>query len=166
LAIRLVCAAETFDEVADLDELVTAQALPQQVREAGMTMGRRLLTIGAASYPGPWIEQYRAGVLAGRLHAHPAIVWAVLARQLRLPQDTAVAAHLYATVISLAQNAVRGIPLGQNTGQRVIRGAQPWIHHAVEVSAGLDVEDLGAIAPGLEIAQMNHERQRARLFMS
>jgi urease accessory protein len=166
LAIRLVYAAEAFDEVADLDELVTAQALPRQVREAGMTMGRRLLVIGADSYPGPWIEQYRAGVQAGRLHAHPATVWAVLARHLGLHEDTAVAAHLYATVITLTQNAVRGIPLGQNTGQRVIRGAQPWIHRAVEVSAGLDGEDLGAIAPGLEIAQMNHERQRARLFMS
>jgi urease accessory protein len=166
LAIRLVYAAEVFDEVADLDELVTAQALPQQVREAGMTMGRRLLTIGADTYPGPWIEQYRAGVLAGRLHAHQATVWAVLAHQLGLVQEQAVAAHVYATVIALTQNAVRGIPLGQNAGQRVIRGAQPWVHHAVEISARLGGEDLGAIAPGLEIAQMNHERQRARLFMS
>jgi urease accessory protein len=166
LAIRLVCAAESFDELADLDELVTAQALPQQIREAGMTMGRRLLTIGVASYPGPWIEEYRTGVEQGRLHAHQATVWAVLARGLGVPPAQAVAGHLYATVISLTQNAVRGIPLGQNTGQRVIRGAQPWIHRAVEVSASLEVEDLGAIAPGLEIAQMNHERQRARLFMS
>jgi urease accessory protein len=166
LAVRLVYAADTFAQVADLDELVSAQALPQQVREAGMTMGRRLLTIGAASYPGPWIEEYRTGVDAGRLHTHPATVWAVLARGLGIPEEQAIAAHVYATVISLTQNAVRGIPLGQNAGQRVIHGAQPWVARAVEVSGGLDCEDLGAIAPGLEIAQMNHERQRARLFMS
>ena len=47
LAVRLVYAAENFDAVADLDELVTAQALPAQIREAGRTMGRRLLRTGA-----------------------------------------------------------------------------------------------------------------------
>jgi urease accessory protein UreF len=69
-------------------------------------------------------------------------------------------------VISLTQNAVRGVPLGQQAGQRVIRQAQDWVQHAVETSKQLDESDLGAIAPGLEIAQMRHEQQRARLFMS
>ena len=51
-------------------------------------------------------------------------------------------------------------------GQRVVRRAQEWVLRAVEVSRDLDPDDLGAIAPGLEIAQMRHERQRARMFMS
>jgi len=56
--------------------------------------------------------------------------------------------------------------LFRSAGQRIIRAAQDWTRRAVEVSRGLEREDLGAIAPGLEIAQMHHERQRARLFMS
>lgn len=166
LAIRLVYAARDFEQVADIDELATVQALPQQIRDGGVTMGRRLLRIGAASYPGPWVLAYQGAVDDGALQGHQAVVWAVLARHLGIEQDTAVAAHVYATAMSLTQNAVRGIPLGQNAGQRVIRAAQRWAQRAVEVSRVLEDEDLGAIAPGLEIAQMNHERQRARLFMS
>ena len=166
VAVRLVHDARDFERVEDLDELITAQALPRQIRDGGRTMGRRLLEIGADSYPGDWIGRYRDGVAEGRLFAHQATVWAVLARGLRIPVDTAVAAHVYAAVISLVQNAVRGIPLGQNAGQRIIREAQAWVARAVEVSRGLGEEDLGAVAPGLEIAQMNHERQRARLVMS
>lgn len=171
LAVRLVYAAEGFERVEDLDELVTAQALPRQIREGGMTMGRRLLSIGAGSYPGEWVQRYQQGVVEERLHGHQATVWGVLARGLDVPEDTAVASHVYATVISLTQNAVRGIPLGQNTGQAVIREAQDWVGRAVAVSRdlvaqGVAEEVLGAVAPGLEIAQMNHERQRARLFMS
>jgi len=30
----------------------------------------------------------------------------------------------------------------------------------------LTPDDLGAVSPGLEISQMRHERQRARMFMS
>ena len=52
-----------------------------------------------------------------------------------------------------------------------IRAAQEWVGRAVATSRrlseeGIAEEVLGAVAPGLEIAQMNHERQRARLFMS
>lgn len=166
LAIRLVYAAASFEDVAALDELVTAQALPQQVREGGITMGKRLLSLATASYPSAWVEAYAAGVTEGSLSSHQAVVWGVIARDLEVPVEEAVASHLYATVISLTQNAVRAIPLGQNTGQRVIRAAQDWVGRAVEESATLTEEDLGAIAPGLEIAQMQHERQRARLFMS
>ncbi|WP_275942210.1 urease accessory protein UreF, partial [Pseudomonas veronii] len=90
----------------------------------------------------------------------------VIAREIGVPVEEAVAAHLHASVMSLTQNAVRGIPLGQDAGQRVVRRAQEWVLRAVEVSRDLDPDDLGAIAPGLEIAQMRHERQRARMFMS
>ncbi|MCC5674731.1 urease accessory protein UreF [Kocuria rhizophila] len=171
LAVRLVYAAGDFERVEDLDELVTAQALPRQIREGGTIMGRRLLSIGARSYPGEWVRRYQQGVEEERLRGHQATVWGVLARGLDVPEDTAVASHVYAAVISLTQNAVRGIPLGQNTGQAVIRAAQEWVGRAVATSRrlseeGIAEEVLGAVAPGLEIAQMNHERQRARLFMS
>ena len=171
LAVRLVYAATDFERIEDLDDLVTAQALPRQIREGGMTMGKRLLSIGARSYPGDWVLRYQQGVADERMHGHQATVWGVLARGLDVSEDTAVAAHVYATVISLTQNAVRGIPLGQNTGQAVIRAAQEWVGRAVATSRrlseeGIAEEVLGAVAPGLEIAQMNHERQRARLFMS
>ncbi|MFZ2260895.1 MAG: urease accessory UreF family protein, partial [Luteococcus japonicus] len=112
------------------------------------------------------LDDYRARVASGRLHAHPALVLAVVGRNVGQQVDDVVAQHLFATVVSLTQNAVRGIPLGQNAGQRVQGMARTWVLTAVERSARLTREDLGAISPGLEIAQMQHERQRARLFMS
>ncbi|AGF72949.1 urease accessory protein UreF [Corynebacterium halotolerans] len=166
LAIRLIYHAEDFDEIVAVDNLTTAQALPRQVRQAGITMGKRLLTIGTESFPGPWQKRYRTAVDEGEMHAHQACVWAVLARSTGLDEDTAVAQHLLATAISLTQNAVRAVPLGQNAGQRVIRHAHDTVLQAVEHSRSLSLDDLGAIAPGLEIAQMRHERQRSRMFMS
>ncbi|MDY6051199.1 MAG: urease accessory protein UreF [Rothia sp. (in: high G+C Gram-positive bacteria)] len=166
LAIRLAYSCASGEELADLDELLTAATLPQQVREGTATMGRRLLALASMSYPSAGIQDYSERVATGQASSHPALVWGMLARELKIAEDEAVASHLYATVISLTQNAVRAIPLGQNTGQRIIRAAQGWVKHATSVSAQLSPDDLGAIAPGLEIAQMNHERQRARMFMS
>jgi urease accessory protein len=152
--------------VAELDALLTAQLLPRQVREASIKMGNRLIDIGAEVFPSPELSEYRALVSGGRSAGHQPLAFAVVARPLGVPWTEATGAYLFAAVTSLTQNAVRAIPLGQTAGQRVLRNAHDGVAAAVERATRLTLDDFGAVAPGLEISQMRHERQRARMFMS
>ena len=152
--------------VADLDDLLTAQLLPRQLREASIKMGTRLLEIGLEAFPSPGLGEYRDLVATGRAAGHQPLAFAVVARSLGVPLPEALAAYLFAAVTSLTQNAVRAIPLGQNAGQRLLRNASDGVAAAVERIGHLTRDDFGAISPGLEISQMRHERQRARMFMS
>jgi urease accessory protein len=153
-------------DVGELDELLSASLLPRQVREASLKMGARLLEIGAEVFPSAELELYRDLVTTGRAAGHQPLAFAVVARSLGVPLPEALAAYLFATVTSLTQNAVRAIPLGQNAGQRLLRQAADGVAAAVEQVSHLTPDDFGAVTPGLEISQMRHERQRARMFMS
>ncbi|MDT0169047.1 urease accessory protein UreF [Pseudarthrobacter sp. BRE9] len=163
LAIRFL-----YEDVGlgELDALLSASLLPRQVREASFKMGSRLLEIGAEVFPSPALEIYRDLVTTGRAAGHQPLAFAVVARSLGVPQQEALAAYLFATATSLTQNAVRAIPLGQNAGQRVLRKAHDDVAAAINSIARLTPDDFGAVSPGLEISQMRHERQRARMFMS
>jgi urease accessory protein len=152
--------------VVELDGLLTALLLPRQLREASVKMGNRLLEIGAEIFPSPGLAAYRERVSAGQAAGHQPLAFAVIARSLGVPLTEALAAYLFAAVTSLTQNAVRAIPLGQNAGQRLLRKAADDVAAAVERSTRLMPGDFGAVSPGLEISQMLHERQRARMFMS
>ena len=163
LAIRFLY--EGWD-VGELDELLSASLLPRQVREASLKMGARLLEIGAEVFPSAELELYRDLVATGRAAGHQPLAFAVVARSLGVPLPEALAAYLFAAVTSLTQNAVRAIPLGQNAGQRLLRHAADGVAAAVERVSHLTADDFGAVTPGLEISQMRHERQRARMFMS
>ena len=163
LAIRFLY--EGWD-VGELDELLSASLLPRQVREASLKMGGRLLEIGGEVFPSAELELYRDLVATGRAAGHQPLAFAVVARSLGVPLQEALAAYLFATVTSLTQNAVRAIPLGQNAGQRLLRHAADGVAAAVERVSHLTADDFGAVTPGLEISQMRHERQRARMFMS
>ncbi|GAB2756215.1 urease accessory protein UreF [Sinomonas soli] len=172
LAVRLAAEASAgvgrgaADDLEDLDALLHAQALPLQLRTAGVTMGRRLIEIGRNALPGPRLERYGQLVDAGRCRGHQAIAFALIGADHGVPADDLVRAYLFSTVTTLTQNAVRGVPLGQNAGQRVLGALRPRVDAAADRVRGLDRRDLGAVPPGLEIAQMQHETQRARLFMS
>jgi urease accessory protein len=153
-------------DVLELDALLSASLLPRQVREASVKMGLRLLEIGGEVFPSDGLASYRELVTGGRAAGHQPLAFAVVARSLGVPLEEALAAYLFATVTSLTQNAVRAIPLGQNAGQRLLRQAADDVAAAVERIAHLTPDDFGAVTPGLEISQMRHERQRARMFMS
>lgn len=173
MAIRL--AAEALDAAGcdgsleplwELDRTVTALALPKQLRGAGATMGRRMLGIGQVVAPGRALDSYAAEIAAGRCTGHPAIAFAAALRPLGTDVAELIQMFLFSTVTSLTQNAVRGIPIGQDAGQRVQRRMHDAVAAATEHVLSLDPGDLGAAAPGLEISQMRHERLRARMFMS
>ena len=175
-------AADDWEAIAHLDALLVAQAVPIQVRRAGVTMGRRLLTIARLALEGTdggrLLSRYAALIGtrdtggtgdikgSGGCRSHPAIVLAIAGYALGAPAAAVAAAYLQSSVISLTQNAVRAIPLGQDAGQRAIASVRGDVRAAVRRIGDLDETDLGAAAPGIEISQMRHERQRARMFMS
>ena len=175
-------AADDWEAIAHLDALLVAQAVPIQVRRAGVTMGRRMLTIARLALEGTdggrLLSRYAALIDtrdtvdtgdikgSGGCRSHPAIVLAIAGYALEAPAAAVAAAYLQSSVISLTQNAVRAIPLGQDAGQRAIASVRGDVRAAVRRIGGLDETDLGAAAPGIEISQMRHERQRARMFMS
>ena len=172
-------AADDWEAIAHLDALLVAQAVPIQVRRAGVTMGRRMLTIARLALEGTdggrLLSRYAALMDTGNAgdtgdtggcRSHPAIVLAIAGYALEAPPPAVAAAYLQSSVISLTQNAVRAIPLGQDAGQRAIASVRGDVRAAVRRIGDLDETDLGAAAPGIEISQMRHERQRARMFMS
>lgn len=153
-------------DVGLLDSVLSGQLLAREVREASLKMGGRLLEIGGEVFPSEELEAYRELVRGGGAGGHQPLAFGVIARSLGVPFEAALSAYLFATVTSLTQNAVRAIPLGQNAGQRVLRHAHDAVAAAVKDVAQLCWDDFGAVSPGLEISQMRHERQRARMFMS
>lgn len=169
LACRLVYEALENNDLAklwELDRRITVQNLPRETREGTNKIGERMLTIGVDLYASPLLQTYKRRVLESVSFAHPAIVFSIIAFQLEVPQKLGISAYLYSSISGLVQNAVRGIPLGQTAGQQVLREFQSYIQEAVDKIENLAEEDFGAVAPGLEIAQMKHERVNIRIFMS
>lgn len=154
LLMRLLYEGVDESELADRALAVT---LPAEVRAADVAMAHRVRQIGEAALDLP---------RCGTELAHPAIEFARITRHFDIPLDDAIVGHLTATVITLTQNAVRAIPIGQSAGQRIVTVAHGWVDTAASMVQELDHSHLGIAAPGLEIAQMRHQRLRARMFMS
>ncbi|MFM1654910.1 urease accessory protein UreF [Brevibacillus sp. B_LB10_24] len=149
-----------------LDRLLHTQNMPREAREGSSRIGERMAELGVKLYPSSSLAVYLERMKAGQSKGHPAIVFAVIAHHLQIPGSLAVLSYLYSSTASLIQNGVRGIPLGQTDGQHLFQALHAHLLKAQNKIQRLDLGDFGAVSPGLELAQMRHERLNIRLFMS
>jgi urease accessory protein len=153
-------------ELLELDHILYASSLAEEMRLGNKRIGERMAKLCIDLYPDPILLSYVNQIKEKKAYGHSAIVFAAVAHYLKVPKETVIATHLFTAVSSLVQNAVRGIPLGQTDGQKILVEIQPLLDEVVKTILQLSKDDLGAVSPGLEIAQMRHERLHVRLFMS
>lgn len=165
LAYELLEAGD-LDSVWELDRRLIVQILPRETREGTYRMGERMVETLKSLYDAPNLTVYQHRIDAKEAFGHPAIAFVIIAHYLRVSKSTTMLYYLYSSLSSLVQNAVRGIPLGQTAGQKILYEIQPLLYEAVKKIENLSEDDFGAVAPGIEMSQLHHERLHIRIFMS
>lgn len=167
LTLRAVAGEDVMEELGALDTAAHVSLIPEQIRTANASMGKRMSRVVRHVAPDVEISaHYSTGIEEGLYYGCPAIAYGVTLAGLDVDAATVVRSYLMQLTSSINQNAIRGIPIGQEAGQRVLAGTYPVIEEAVELVLELGMVDLGASPPGLELAQMHHETQHSRMFMS
>jgi urease accessory protein len=155
-----------MEKVWKIDRMLMVQNLPRETRDGSQRMGERMLNLVQSLYQNPILVQYENRIKQKQSFGHPAIVFTMIGHHLGVSQENTTLYYLYSTISSLVQNAVRAIPLGQTAGQKIIQEFQEVLAKATNKIQTLDEEDFGIVSPGLELAQMMHERVNIRIFMS
>lgn len=155
-----------MDGIWKLDRMLMMQNLPRETREGTRRIGERMLKLVQSLYETPVLKQYRKRIETKQSFGHPAIVFTMVAHHLGVSCSNSILYYLYSVVVSLVQNAVRAIPLGQTDGQQIIFFIQNRLEDAVAKIQNLSEDDFGIVSPGIELSQMMHERVNIRIFMS
>lgn len=169
LAMRLVYQAledGDTEKLLKVDRLIFVQSLPRETRVGAKQMGTRIAKLANELYDSEWMAWYLKQMAEMQAKLHPAICFTILGHYLGVNIETIIDYYLYQNVSSLTQNAVRAIPLGQTTGQQVVKDLIPYIEHTRQHIFTLNEEDFGITAPGLELNQMEHENVNVRIFIS
>lgn len=154
------------DSIWEIDRELYALTNAKEVREGNRRIGRQLLKVMSQIYGFKLLNNYQIKIEKKAAYGHSSIVFAIVCEGLKANLDITLSTYLFSTVTTIVQNGVRGIPIGQTDGQKIIRTLHPFLTNQVEKILSLSEQDFGGTAPGLEIAQMMHESLSVRLFMS
>ena len=165
------CAAHAAWEAADSAALqaiqtwVLATRETAELRQQSQQMGRSMLE---------WLRNLRpdhpALPLAAQLAPAPAwpLAFALGAFALGLSAEQMAHALAFSWLENQVQAAMRAVPLGQSSGQRLLAALTPDIPGAVAQARNLQhrMDDWQSFSPMLAILSSRHETQYSRLFRS
>ncbi len=93
-------------------------------------------------------------------------IFSFAAMNWNIPFADAANGFLWAWSENQVAAAIKLVPLGQTSGQKVLSKILSDIPVAIEKALTLSEEDIGLLAPGVAIASALHETQYSRLFRS
>lgn len=129
-----------------------------QTEQMGRSMQDWMKNLGAAPEP--------ALAVLGRLPPNYPLAQALALSVLDVSVEQALQAYAFGWAENMTQAALKAVPLGQNSGQRLLAMLAQSIGPAVELAMHLTDDQRQAFSPMLAILSSRHEHQYSRLFRS
>lgn len=166
-ALASAVAADDMGEAERLHERFLASRESAELRAETLQMGRSLLVLlaGLEDLAAPAREAAGERLAVDAPCALP-LAWAWAARGFRIGADEALAAWLWAWLENQVAAAMKAIPLGQQSGQRLVCALAPRLASTAARAPTLAEDDWSGFAPGFAMASSWHETQYSRLFRS
>lgn len=160
--------AGQFEKLLTYDDQLTKSTLALETRNGTKLIAKQMIILVQKIYGDqvPMLAEYDQAIKEGRAYGNPAIVFTMFAHFKKISAMETFLMYGHSVGSTLVQNAVRSIPLGQRQGQVILYEIIRLLGKLYDQVQQLDASYLGANAPGLELAQINHETQNSRLFMS
>lgn len=93
-------------------------------------------------------------------------VYACAAHHMKVGREAAVVGYLWSWLENQVMAALKGVPLGQTAGQRMLASIGADLPAIATRAMTLEDDEMTNFAPGLAIASSRHETQYSRLFRS
>lgn len=157
---------KNLDKIWYYDQLIYVSSQAQETRKGTKMVAKQMINLIQVLHDIPLLNKYKEQIDNGNAYGNPGIVFAIFSFEKGLSIDEAILLYGYSINSTMIQNAVRAIPLGQKDGQIILRNTFSLLEEMVKDIKNLNENLLGANVPGIELAQIKHETQLFRLFMS
>ncbi|WP_041739087.1 urease accessory protein UreF [Calothrix sp. PCC 6303] len=165
--VRVYKAAETNDleTLKYWNQWLSAARETEELRNSSQQMGRALVRLLIELEPKmkEIFEQIGDNCNCGINYA---IAFTVAATFFGINLQATLLGYLHSWLVNLVTAGIKLIPLGQTTGQILLKDLQGLLIKTVEQAMAVSDDDLGCCSWGLALASMQHETLYTRLFRS
>jgi len=180
-AVCRLAAAESWPEILEANQLVTASLNPLTLRRASQEMGEQLFQLAAtwewsrrcvaalaAPSDGPGSKIARSGSTneGERATWHYCVAFGVLGAFAKAGAEEALSVFLNQAVLGMIAAGVRGIPVGHTHAQQILAYLHGDIEELTQSLARQDLQTAGSGCPSYEVLCHEQPRLYTRLFRS
>ena len=150
--------------ILNADRQLFSQLLIAKNRQTMQKSGRALLTVAREIWQNKQLEELQLRLEANHFFCLHPIVFAVVAQIAGIDEQNTVLAFLHNLMTSLIGAAIRLGIIGHIEGQKMLISLASDLLQAYSQAKSLDLEQMWSCTPTIDLAQMQHQQLRTRLF--
>ena len=142
------------------------RTLIEKNRQTQQKSGRALLTVAKETWQDIKLEHLQQKIVNKQFYCLHPIVFAVTAEIAGINEQNTALAFLHSFVTSLLGAGIRLGIIGHLQAQKILLSLALDISNAYDLAKDLKLLDMWSCTPTIDIAQMQHQRLKTRLFSS
>ena len=151
------CVKEDWTEIIAIDALCNASKLPREIRTASHKLGIRLHKIFNPLIQSDFTKKLEIALKNKELNGHYCILYAIYAYELKIDKKEALEGFFYNVTIGYITNAVKLIPLSQDSGQYLLFKLLPTLEELAQKALHPDLDLLGSSSAAFDIRAIDRK---------
>lgn len=148
--------------IINADKKLFSQTLVAKNRQTMQKSGRALLMVARQIWQDDRLEQLQ--LASEQFYCLHPVVFGVVAQIAGIDERNTALAFLHSLITSLNGAAIRLGVLGHVKAQKIILALASDITNAYSLAQSLDIERMWSCTPTIDLAQIQHQQLRTKLF--
>lgn len=155
-----------FSLIQKADLQLYNQTLIAQNRQIQQKSGRALLMVAKETWQNEKLETLQQKIIAGNIYGLHPTVFAMVAEIAGIDQKNTALAFLHSYITGLLGAAIRLGIIGHLQAQKTLLELASDIEETYNNAKTLQLDQMWSCTPTIDLAQMQHQQLRSRLFAS
>ena len=158
--------AGDFDKCKKIDKYLYAFKMNDEARLMATRMGKKLAELGVKLYSDQfikeWLEEINKGIIPGMYPVVQGMMFALAG----VSEEDLFCSHQYGVINMVLGAALRCVKVSHYDTQQILENLSDDIENLYKKASEMDLKDMNAFYPELDILASLHEKGKMRMFMN
>ena len=155
-----------FEKCKEIDKYLYAFKMNDEARQMGTRMGKKLAELGVKLYDNEfakkWIDAINNGEIPGMYPVAQGIIFGIAG----ISEKDLFCSHQYGVINMVLGASLRCVKVSHYDTQQILEKLSDDIEHLYNEASVMELKDMNAFYPELDILASLHEKGTMRMFMN
>ena len=160
------CKNGNHEQCKEIDKYLYAFKMNDEARLMGVRMGKKLAELGVRLYSDPFLKDWLKAVTNGETPGMYPIAQGIIFSIAGVSERDLFCSHQYGVINMVLGAALRCVKVSHYDTQQILETLSDNIESLYEKAATMELSDMNAFYPELDILASLHEKGNMRMFMN
>lgn len=154
------------EKCKEIDQYLYAFKMNDEARLMGVRMGKKLAELGVRLYDDPFVKEWVDSINKGETPGMYPVAQGIMFALAGVSEKDLFCSHQYGVINMVLGAALRCVKVSHYDTQQILENLSDDIEKLYEKASTMELKDMNAFYPELDILASLHEKGNMRMFMN